>query len=160
MYPSGSEKENDLWPWKTSYLTSLFITLLYRLPRWHSGKICLPMQETQESPVWPLGQEDSQGNGNPLQYFCLENPMDPGRQPSMGLQKVRLITNNKKKLITHAHFTIQRSGSFLLSTWIFKIIVVMLTTRGFFLPEDTCCSIQKAEMSCLTRQYQYLIKFE
>ena len=33
------------------------------------------MQETQ---VQSLGQEDSprKGNGNPLQYSCLENPMD------------------------------------------------------------------------------------
>ena len=30
--------------------------------------------------VQPLGQEDSPGgrNGNPLQYSCLENPMDRG----------------------------------------------------------------------------------
>ena len=35
------------------------------------------MQETQ---VWSLGQEDPPGggNGNPLQYSCLENPMDRG----------------------------------------------------------------------------------
>ena len=35
------------------------------------------MQETQ---VRSLGQEDSpgEGNGNPLQYCCLENPMDGG----------------------------------------------------------------------------------
>ena len=33
------------------------------------------MQETQ---VQPLGQKDSrgEGNGNPLQYSCLENPLD------------------------------------------------------------------------------------
>ena len=39
---------------------------------------CLPtMQETW---VQFLGQEDSpgEGNGNPLQYSCLENPMDGG----------------------------------------------------------------------------------
>ena len=39
---------------------------------------CLPaMQETW---VDPLGREDSpgEGNGNPLQYSCLENPMDGG----------------------------------------------------------------------------------
>ena len=32
-----------------------------------------------------------EGNGNPLQYSCLENPMDgePGRLQSMGLQRVR-----------------------------------------------------------------------
>ena len=35
------------------------------------------MQETQ---VQSLGWEDSpgEGNGNPLQYSCLENPMDGG----------------------------------------------------------------------------------
>ena len=32
----------------------------------------------QEKWVWSLGWEDSpgEGNGNPLQYSCLENPMD------------------------------------------------------------------------------------
>ena len=39
------------------------------------------MQETQ---VPSLGWE---GNGNPLQYSCLENPMDRGAQ-FMGLQRV------------------------------------------------------------------------
>ena len=35
------------------------------------------MQETQ---VQSLGQKDpvEKGNGNPLQYSCLENPMDRG----------------------------------------------------------------------------------
>ena len=34
----------------------------------------------QETWVWSLGREDSpgEGNGNPLQYSCLENPMDRG----------------------------------------------------------------------------------
>ena len=34
----------------------------------------------QKTLVQPLGQEDSpgEGNGNPLQYSCLENPMDRG----------------------------------------------------------------------------------
>ena len=38
------------------------------------------MQETQETGVWSLGQEDSPGgrNGNPLQCSGLENPMDGG----------------------------------------------------------------------------------
>ena len=40
------------------------------------------MQETQEMWVWSLVQEDSprEGNGNPLQYLCLENPVDRGAQ--------------------------------------------------------------------------------
>ena len=38
------------------------------------------MQEMQEMQVRPLGHEDSPGggNGNPLQYSGLENPMDRG----------------------------------------------------------------------------------
>ena len=38
------------------------------------------MQETQEIQVQSLDQEDplQEGTGNPLQYSCLENPMDRG----------------------------------------------------------------------------------
>ena len=48
------------------------------VPRWHSGKEFLPMQEMREMRVWSLGQEypPGVGNGNPLQYSCLENFMD------------------------------------------------------------------------------------
>ena len=37
-----------------------------------------------------LGRSPEEGNGNPLQYSCLENSMDrePGRLQSMGLQRV------------------------------------------------------------------------
>ena len=37
-----------------------------------------------------LGRSPGEGNGNPLQYSCLENPMvgDPGRLQSMGSQRV------------------------------------------------------------------------
>ena len=38
------------------------------------------MKETQETRVLSLGWEDSPGggNGNPLQYSCLGNPVDRG----------------------------------------------------------------------------------
>ena len=29
------------------------------------------------------GRSSGEGNGNPLQYFCLENPMDRGAWPTM-----------------------------------------------------------------------------
>ena len=37
------------------------------------------------------GKFPGEGNGNPLQYSCLENPMreEPGGLESIGLQKVR-----------------------------------------------------------------------
>ena len=31
-----------------------------------------------------LGRSPREGNGNPLQYYCLENPMDGGGLQSMG----------------------------------------------------------------------------
>ena len=36
-----------------------------------------------------LGRPPGEGNGNPLQYSCLENSMEPGGLQSMGLQRVR-----------------------------------------------------------------------
>ena len=46
-----------------------------RLPGGSAVKNPLAVQETQ---VQSLGQEapPGEGNGNPLQYSCLENPMD------------------------------------------------------------------------------------
>ena len=37
------------------------------------------------------GRSPGEGNGNPLQYSCLENPMEeePARLQSIGLQRVR-----------------------------------------------------------------------
>ena len=45
-----------------------------------SGKEpALPMKETQETRFNPwLGRSPGEGNGNPLQYSCLGNPMDRG----------------------------------------------------------------------------------
>ena len=47
------------------------------------------------------GRSPGEGNGSPLQYFCLENPMDkvPGRLQSMGLQRVG------HNWVTSLHFT-------------------------------------------------------
>ena len=44
-----------------------------------------------ETRVRSLGRGSSpgEGNGNPLQYSCLENPMDGGAWWSMGSQRVR-----------------------------------------------------------------------
>ena len=35
-----------------------------------------------------LGRCPGEGNGNPLQYSCLKNPMKPGGIQFMGLQRV------------------------------------------------------------------------
>ena len=41
-----------------------------------------------------LGISPGEGNGNPFQYSCLENPMGKGAHQSMGLQKVGHDSSN------------------------------------------------------------------
>ena len=74
---------------------SLFTNLQLRFYVWASlvaqSVKCLPaMRETR---VRSLGWEDppGEGNGNPLQYSCLENPMDRGawRATVYGVTKSR-----------------------------------------------------------------------
>ena len=45
----------------------------------------------EEGSVPGLGRSSVEGNGNPLQYSCLGNPMDRGTwgAKSVGLQRVR-----------------------------------------------------------------------
>ena len=60
-------------------------------------------QETQEMSLIPgSGRHSREENSNPLQYFCLENPMDREAWWATvhGLQRVRhdLVTNNSNNL--------------------------------------------------------------
>ena len=64
-----------------SVLIQIEVTWVYArgLPRCHSWqRNHLPVQETEETWVQPLAQEDPLQKDNPLQYFCLENFMDRG----------------------------------------------------------------------------------
>ena len=62
-------------------------------------RIHLPIQEMQETWVWYLGQEDPSrvGNGNLLQYSCLENSMDRGAWRAI----VHGLTKSQKQLSAH-----------------------------------------------------------
>ena len=52
-------------------------TMLEELPRWLSGKeSACNAGDTGSIPR--LGRSPGEGNGNPLQYSCLENPIDRG----------------------------------------------------------------------------------
>ena len=47
--------------------------------RWHSGKEYIPANagDARDTSVVPgLGKSTGEGNGNPLEYSCLENPMN------------------------------------------------------------------------------------
>ena len=51
----------------------------------------MPANAGGASSIPGLGRSPGEGNGNPLQYSCLENPMDKelGGLQSMGLQRVK-----------------------------------------------------------------------
>ena len=64
------------------------------LPWWLSGKKnLLLMQKTGP------GKSPEEGNGNTLQYSCLEDPMEPGMLQSMGSQRVEhdLVTEQQEQ---------------------------------------------------------------
>ena len=49
-----------------------------------------------------LGRSPGEGNGNPLLYFCLENPMDRGAWKAT-VHRVTKSQTRLKGLSTHAH---------------------------------------------------------
>ena len=67
------------------------------------------------SSVPGLGRSPGGGHGNPLQYFCLENPMDRGawRATVYGVAKSRTSLNLKQLSTQHTHTTVFVSAHFL-----------------------------------------------
>ena len=51
------------------------------------------------------GRSPGEGNGNPLQYSCLENPMEPGGLQSVGLQSRTWLSESfcLSKIILKSH---------------------------------------------------------
>ena len=92
------------------------------------------MQETKEMQVQPLEWDDSPGEDNPLQYFCLGNTMDRGAFRATVHRTLRIRHDRATKqqqqqsqilsflLITVWWFRIQ-------TTWV-QIILTQLTVRS------------------------------
>ena len=63
----------------------------------------LPVNAGDAGSIPELGRSPGGGNGNPLQYPGLGNPMDeePGRLQPMGSQRIRhiLVTKQQQQLI-------------------------------------------------------------
>ena len=73
----------------------------YGLPRYLSGKESACKCRRHRLDPW-VGKVPGEGNGNPLQYSCLGNPMDRGvwQLQSMELQKRRTDLATKQHFIT------------------------------------------------------------
>ena len=94
------------------------------LPRWLSGKesACQCRETGDKSSIW-VGKIPWKGNGNPLQYSYLENPMEePGRPQSIGSQRVRHNWTHKR---THTvqHSTACKGAYFVLVGQLFIFLL-------------------------------------
>ena len=56
--------------------TSLTLHLLYQVGQWYKESSCSAGSTREGDSIPGLGRFPGEGNGNPLQYFCLGNPMD------------------------------------------------------------------------------------
>ena len=56
----------------------MIMDMIIGLPRWLSGKevTCQSRRHRRYSSISGSGSSLEEGNGNPLHYSCLENPMD------------------------------------------------------------------------------------
>ena len=68
--------------------------MIAKLPKWLRGKKKIPLAKAGDTgdmgSIPRLGRAPEERNGNPLQYSCLENPMDKGTwwATSIGSQRV------------------------------------------------------------------------
>jgi len=75
-----------------------------------------------------LGRSSGEGNGNPLQYSCLENPMDGerGRLQSMGSQRVgNNWANSLSFFLSHSYMTTGKTTALTRWTFVGKIMSLL-----------------------------------
>ena len=88
-------------------------TDLQGLPRWHGVKeLPASVEDARDLGLIPgSGRSHRVGNGNSLQYSCLENPMDRGAKVDYGPRDHRVImtevTEHSTHVICYCHNVLQ-----------------------------------------------------
>ena len=54
-----------------------------QVAQWVKNLPAMQQMQADASLISGLGRSPEEGNGNPLQYSCLENPMDRGAWPAI-----------------------------------------------------------------------------
>ena len=110
----------DVWDLLVTQHCPTLVTLI-RLPRWLSGKeSACQSRRHQYDPG--LGRSPGVGNSNPLQYSCLENPMDRGAWWATlhGVAEpdsVEGLSTHMHTLISHGAYIPENTG--LVHWWVF-----------------------------------------
>ena len=69
---------NYIWPTMYNYIWTIYDQLyITDFPGGSYGKASVYNEGDPDS-IPGLGRSPGEGNGNPFQYYCLENPMDKG----------------------------------------------------------------------------------
>ena len=100
---------SQFWRLRESEIMVRFLVktlfLIYRwpsFPRWHSGKESTSQRRRLGfSPG--LGRSPGEGNGNPLQYSCLENPVDWGAWQVAVHEVAKSWTQPSACVCSHTH---------------------------------------------------------
>ena len=103
---------------------------VYRMghPRWLRGKESTCTAGGMGS-ILVLGRSSGKGNGSPLQYSCLESPMDRGAWPA-GIHGVAKNGTRLKRLTTHASVQVYRIMQILLHfIWRLEHPWILVSTR-------------------------------
>ena len=95
-------------------LIELFFFFFFCLYRKHVCKAAVKLKNlppnsgdlSDKSSISGLGRSPGKGNGNSLQYFCLENPMDWGAWQTM-VHRVTKSQTRLKRFSIHAHWVIK-----------------------------------------------------
>ena len=84
---------------------SSFSSQSLELPGWHRSKESACQEIARDGGLIPgSGRSPGGGNGNPLQYSCLGNPMDRGAGACGAWRAtVHRVTKSQTQLSTHTH---------------------------------------------------------
>ena len=131
-------KESDTTKQLNNNIFIWFITSRYWLSDFLGGSVIknMPANARDIGSIPGSGRSPREGNGNPLQYSCLGNPMDRGvrRATTLGLQRVG------HDLVTKQHW-FTTLNKFICTTLCFYFSVPsrILTTKNFH-PSPYSCS--------------------
>ena len=75
-----------------------------------------------------LGRSPGEGNGNPLQYYCLENPMDRGAWNAT----VHGVTKSRTRLSDFTHSALLIELKWYLTVVLIFIVLMMNDTKSLF----------------------------
>ena len=109
------------------------------------AQVVKPLPAMQETWVWSPGRSPGEGNGNLLQYSCLENSMDGGTWWATvhGVAKSWTWVSS----FTSVHFTLHISLISRVTVYSLDILLSQFWTSHLFTSGSICCFLTYIQVS-------------